>query len=284
MKHFSTVSDTHTALFPARRAASPRALRRYRDDAAHGYYPSPLLRLAIPGVIVASVRAMQLAARLFPLVHARSLRRRQPHSLLSAPRSVTSVAAVTLGPHSRAPISSRVVVPGPQPGIGRLARHLRLKEGTHTRSAPLTASSVTHGSRLTPHCSGLIVSRSRSFLFAAELDIVRRLNGHEQNTFICVSDVAFVLVGYYVHCASGLNLLPARFLCLHPGAFFKNGSLAHPRSLPFRFVPSPLPSSRVQGRRGSGGFRRSRGRSRLPARSYSFAPACPGLCNSGGRV
>jgi hypothetical protein len=28
--------------------------------------------------------------------------------------------------------------------------------------------------RLTPRCSGLIVSRSRSFLFAAELDIVRR--------------------------------------------------------------------------------------------------------------
>ena len=35
--------------------------------------------------------------------------------------------------------------------------------------------------RLTPHCSGLIVSRWRSFLFAAELDIVGRLNEHHSS-------------------------------------------------------------------------------------------------------
>ena len=42
-----------------------------------------------------------------------------------------------------------------------------------SRSCRLSAARVERG-RLTPHCSGLIVSRSRSFLFAAELDIVRR--------------------------------------------------------------------------------------------------------------
>jgi hypothetical protein len=36
----------------------------------------------------------------------------------------------------------------------------------------MACAELNAGAQLTPHCSGLIVSRSRSFLFAAELDIV----------------------------------------------------------------------------------------------------------------
>ena len=56
--------------------------------------------------------------------------------------------------------------------------------------------------RLTPHCSGLGVSRWRSFLLAAELDIVRRVNINVENRHVGTC-FAYAIRGFGILLAIG---------------------------------------------------------------------------------
>ena len=83
-------------------------------------------------------------------------------------------------PSSRMPLSTTIRV-APIRRFSPSAFQGRTGSTRGIASAAGSRQRVARGCRLTPHCSGLVVSRSRSFLFAAELDIVRRLTARRMS-------------------------------------------------------------------------------------------------------
>ena len=152
----------------SRRGTKPLSIRTRR---------SPTLVLA---ALVTRRRRSNPAARrsaCFARSHARIHRRSKRAAVSAHPYSAGHLRVLMSA--RGAPTSSIAGSHGPSaPAIVVASRAFAIEP---TSSAALRAgvaaarpSRVGGGRRLTPRCSGLIVSRSRSFLFAAELDIVRR--------------------------------------------------------------------------------------------------------------